>query len=48
MYTPAMIEEALHKSLESLQTNVIDLYQVHWPGNIGLRGGPEDWKAIIL
>ena len=45
MYTPAMIEEALHKSLECLQTDVIDLYQVHWPGNIGLRGSPEDWKV---
>ena len=43
-YTPAMIEEALHKSLAALQTEVIDLYQVHWPGNIGLKGGPDDWK----
>lgn len=40
-----MIEEALHKSLASLQTEVIDLYQVHWPGNIGLKGGPDDWKV---
>eukprot|EP01046_Picozoa_sp_COSAG06_P032184 COSAG06_NODE_3197_length_5701_cov_5.984470_6_plen_285_part_00 len=45
VYTPAMIEEALHTSLASLQTDVIDLYQVHWPGNIGLKGGPEDWKV---
>ena len=45
MYTAAMIEEALHKSLASLQTDVIDLYQVHWPGNIGLTGGPDDWKV---
>ena len=27
VYTPAMIEEALHTSLASLQTDVIDLYQ---------------------
>lgn len=27
----ANIEEALHKSLKRLRTDVIDLYQIHWP-----------------
>ncbi len=27
------IREALHASLKRLQTDYLDLYQVHWPGN---------------
>src|SRR5688572_12782381 len=29
--TPADIESACHDSLRRLQTDVIDLYQIHWP-----------------
>jgi aryl-alcohol dehydrogenase-like predicted oxidoreductase len=29
--TPADIEQACHASLKRLQTDVIDLYQIHWP-----------------
>jgi aryl-alcohol dehydrogenase-like predicted oxidoreductase len=29
--TPADIHEACHASLKRLQTDVIDLYQIHWP-----------------
>ena len=29
--TPADIEQACHDSLKRLQTDVIDLYQLHWP-----------------
>ena len=29
--TPAEIENACHDSLKRLQTDVIDLYQIHWP-----------------
>ena len=39
-FEPGNIEEAVDLSLERLQTEVIDLYQLHWPkrGTYGFRG----------
>ncbi len=37
--TPAAIEEACNDSLRRLQTDVIDLYQIHWPNRNALPFG---------
>ena len=37
--TPAAIEEACNDSLRRLQTEVIDLYQIHWPNRNALPFG---------
>ena len=37
--TPAAIEAACHDSLRRLQTDVIDLYQIHWPNRNALPFG---------
>lgn len=41
--SPKTIEIALHDSLKSLQTDVIDLYQLHWP-NRGSYHFRQQWK----
>jgi len=39
--SPADIEQACHDSLRRLQTDVIDLYQIHWPArNVPMFGNP--------
>ena len=40
--SPKTIEIALHDSLKSLQTDVIDLYQLHWP-NRGSYAFRQSW-----
>ena len=39
-YTAETIKDALLKSLEKLQTSYIDLYQVHWFGNMKGKFSP--------
>ena len=41
--SPATIEIALHDSLENMQTDYIDLYQLHWP-NRGSYHFRQSWK----
>ena len=46
-YSPESIEDALHKSLKRLQTDYIDLYQLHWPDRpMSLFGGSINYQHV--
>ena len=50
-YSPEMITAAIDESLAALDTDYIDLMQIHWPGNIGFEGGDSsqwpDAAAVV-
>lgn len=50
-FTPQSIRLSVEKSLKRLQTEYIDLYQLHWPerkvnffGQRGFKPEPDDWQ----
>ena len=45
-FAPDQIRQACQKSLERLQTDRIDLYQLHWPDASGSTSIDQTWKAM--
>ncbi|AXT18407.1 aldo/keto reductase [Flavobacteriaceae bacterium AU392] len=43
-FSPESIKEAVHKELKRLQTDYIDLYQLHWPERQTNTFGVRDYK----
>ncbi|MCL4163831.1 UNVERIFIED_CONTAM: hypothetical protein GTU68_011008, partial [Idotea baltica] len=43
-FSPDAIKDAVNKSLERLQTNYLDLYQLHWPERHTNMFGIRDYK----
>ncbi|MDU8884903.1 aldo/keto reductase [Yeosuana sp. MJ-SS3] len=43
-FSPEAIQEAVHKELKRLQTDYIDLYQLHWPERDTNTFGVRDYK----
>ena len=45
VYDGDAVARALAASLEALQLEFLDLFQIHWPGNVGIVGGEQACRA---